>query len=253
MAHEETVRIISGAKTAVLFIHGIAGTPDHFRRGILPLEDLVPEDFSVYNVLIEGHGKQVGDFSRSSMEKWITQVMGIFDSLCATHDRVVIAGHSMGTLFAVKMALERQEKVPLLFLIDCPLRVGVKPFGVVNMIRLSFGCLNPEDPVQAATGRVSSITHTWQVWKYIGWLPRLAELIRQMHLTAHSVSQLSVKCVAFQSKHDELVSCRSCDILRKSGKVEVHGLPNSTHFYYAPKDIQKVRCAFRKALEELRQ
>lgn len=252
MAHEETVRIVPGAKTAVLFMHGIAGTPDHFRDGILPLEGLVPENYSVYNVLMEGHGKQVGDFSRSSMEKWKAQVFGIFDELCATHEKVIVVGHSMGTLFAVQMALERPEKVPFLFLIDCPLRVGVKPFGAVNLIRLSFGLLNEDDPVQAATAKVSSITQTWQSWKYIGWLPRLAELIREMHLIAERISELSVRCVAFQSRRDELVSCRSCEILRNSGTVELHGLRNSTHFYYASKDVASVRRCFRQLLEESR-
>lgn len=246
MAHEQTVRIIPGAKTAVLFMHGIAGSPDHFRT-LLPLEELIPADWSVYNVLMDGHGKGVKEFSRSSMEKWKTQVMGIFNDLCETHERVIIVGHSMGTLFAVQMALRRPEKVPFIFLIACPLRVGVKPFGAANLIKLSYGLLDNCDPIQEATGKVSSITQTWKSWEYIGWLPRLAELIREMHCTAELVSDLKVKCIAFQSKCDELVSCRSCKILRSSGRVEVYGLGKSTHFYYDPKDIQTVQLAFMTA------
>lgn len=58
MEHREYVRIVPGAKTAVLFMHGIVGTPNHF-RDLLPLVDLVPDDWSVYNVLLPGHGGTV--------------------------------------------------------------------------------------------------------------------------------------------------------------------------------------------------
>ena len=249
MAHEQTVRIIPGAKTAVLFMHGIAGTPDHFRT-LLPLEQFVPQDWSVYNVLMEGHGGHVEDFSRSSMAKWKAQVMDIFEMLCRAHEQVVLVGHSMGTLFAIQMALERPEKVPFLFLIACPLRVGVKPFGVVNLIKLSFGLLDESDPIQSATARVSSITQTRCSWRYIGWLPRMAELIQEMHHTANLLEDLRVPCIAFQSKCDELVSCRSCRLLRKSGRVDVMGLGRSTHFYYDPKDIEAVRTAFIEACNQ---
>lgn len=243
MAHRETVRIIPGAKTAVLFMHGIAGTPDHFRN-LLPLEPLIPQEWSVYNVLMDGHGRQVEDFAKSSMAKWKAQVMGIFDMLCSTHDRVIVVGHSMGTLFAVQMALRRPEKVPFIFLIASPMRVGVKLYGAVNLIRLSFGLLDQNDPVQAATSQVSSITQTWKSWKYIGWIPRLIELLDEMKYTESLLPKLEVPCIAFQSKGDELVSCRSCKILRASGRVEVHGLRHSTHFYYAPKDIAAVQARF---------
>ena len=248
MAHEETVRMVPGAKTAVLFMHGIAGTPDHFRV-LLPLEALIPPEWSVYNVLMDGHGKQVEDFSHSSMKKWKAQVVGIFDELCRIHEQVIVVGHSMGTLFAVQMALRRPEKVPFIFLIACPLRVGVKMGGAVNLIRMSFGRLNLNDPVQAAISKVSSITQTWMSWKYIGWLPRLVELLREMRYTETLLPKLSVPCIAYQSKEDELVSCRSCQILRHSGRAEVHGLRNSTHFYYTDKDITDIQQRFQKAME----
>ena len=248
MAHQETVRIIPGARTAVLFMHGIAGTPEHF-RSILPLEHLVPENWSVYNVLMDGHGGQVEDFARSSMKKWKAQVMEIFDRLCDTHEQVVLVGHSMGTLFAVQMALQRPEKVPFILLIASPMRVGVKLYGAVNLIRLSYGLLDHTDPVQAATAKVSSITQTWMSWKYIGWIPRLIELLKEMKQTEAMLPELKIPCIAFQSRRDELVSCRSCSILRDSGRVELHGLRDSTHFYYTQEDVEAVQKRFLEEIE----
>lgn len=248
MAHEEYVRIVSGAKTAVLFMHGIAGSPSHFRE-LMPLESLVPAQWSVYNVLMDGHGKGVEDFSRSSMKKWKDQVMGIFDDLCRIHEQVIVVGHSMGTLFAVQMAFRRPKKVPFIFLIACPLRVGVRLFGAINLIKMSFGCLNRNDPVQAATAKVSSITQTRRSWKYLGWLPRLAELLREMRYTEKRLPDLRVSCIAYQSRRDELVSNRSYRILENNDWVEVHDLLQSTHFYYAPEDISTVQKRFCEMIE----
>lgn len=249
MAHEQTVHILPGAKTAVLMIHGIAGTPDHFRT-LLPLEDMIPETWSVYNVLMPGYGKRVEDFSRSSLQDWQKYVNTIFDELCSTHTQVILVGHSMGTLFAIEMALHRPDKVPFLFLIAVPLRVGVKAFGVRNLLRYGFRCLDLTDPIQEATSRVCSIPSTRMIWKYAGWLPRLAELIRKMHSTVSLLSQLSVPAIAYQSERDELVSNRSRRILEDSGRVEVYNLLRSTHFYYHPDDIRTVRSAFRGTCEK---
>ena len=70
MDHREFKRIVPEARSAVLFLHGIVSTPRHFD----PLLTLVPEDVSVWALLLDGHGKEVPDFGRTSMKKWETQV-----------------------------------------------------------------------------------------------------------------------------------------------------------------------------------
>ena len=119
MRHEEYIRLVPGAKTAVLFLHGICGTPNHFRQ-LLPLESAVPEAWSVHNIVLDGHCKQVGDFGRSSMKKWSAQVESAFANLSRSHERVILVGHSMGTLLFVRQALRRPEKVKLLFMVAAP-------------------------------------------------------------------------------------------------------------------------------------
>ena len=63
MNHDEYIREVDGAKTAVLMIHGIFGTPRHFDD----IVNLAPKDWSVYNILLDGHGKGVREFSASSI------------------------------------------------------------------------------------------------------------------------------------------------------------------------------------------
>lgn len=240
MAHEETRRILPGAKTAVLMMHGICGTPDHF-RAVLPLEDLVPDSWSLCNVIMPGHGGRVEDFSRSSMAAWEGYCMELFDQLCQAHVRVYLVGHSMGTLFAIRMACKRPEKVAGMLLMQVPLRVGVKLFGVCNVVRYGFSCIDPNDPLQVSLAKACSIPATKMVHKYIGWLPRMAELVRYMHQTVQLLPGLAVPVVAYQSKRDEMVSVRSQRLLERCGKVQVHQLIESTHFYYNPEEIEIIR------------
>ena len=248
MAHKETVRIVDGAENAVLFIHGICGTPDHFRQ-LLPLEELVPNEWSLYNMLIEGHGKRVEDFSHSSMQKWKEYAFRIFNKLCATHKRVIVVGHSMGTLFALQMACANPEKVPFALLIASPMRVAVRLSGAANLMRFPFDKWKENDPLHQALRQASSIIPTKKVWKYAGWIPRMVELLQEIKYTEKLLLNLKTPTIACQSLRDEMVSNRSDKILKESG-VEVVNLPNSTHFYYGPKDLRTVQRVFQDACKK---
>ena len=88
MPHQPYFRIIDGADTAILFVHGIVGTPDQF-SALLPL---VPQEWSCVNLLLPGHGGSVSDFSHASMAQWRQYVAHQIDVLASTHSRVLLAG-----------------------------------------------------------------------------------------------------------------------------------------------------------------
>ena len=117
MPHQPYKRIVAGADTAILFIHGIVGTPDQF----LPLMPLVPDNWSCVNLLLPGHGGSVSDFSHSSMAAWRRYVADEVAALSAHHRRILLAGHSMGTLFCIDEATKHSERIQGLFLLACPL------------------------------------------------------------------------------------------------------------------------------------
>ena len=50
MEHKEYKRLVPGAETAILLVHGIVGTPDQFDRFI----PLIPEGVSVWTLLLDG-------------------------------------------------------------------------------------------------------------------------------------------------------------------------------------------------------
>lgn len=237
MDHAEFKRIVPGADTAVLFVHGILGTPNHF-RDLIPLEQLVPEHWSVHNLLLDGHGGTVGDFADSSMKIWKNQVKQAFEELAGSHDWVIIVAHSMGTLFATQLAVAFSEKIPFLFLLGVPLRPHMR-FGMMrDCLRMVFGTL----PADSVLWKATSVTATNQIWKYIRWIPRYLELFREIGATQRILNQLLVPCTAYQSRKDELVSNLTYRVLVRSGVMKVHQLNDSTHFYYTPADKERI-CA----------
>ena len=122
MEHKEYVRICDNSNIVILFIHGIVGTPNHFNEFV----SLVPESFSVYNLLLDGHGKSVKDFSKTSMKKWEAQVASVVEKLSLTHEKIYIVAHSLGTLLAIDQAI-KTKKVCKLFLLAVPLQLSLKP------------------------------------------------------------------------------------------------------------------------------
>ena len=105
--HKEYVRLVDSADTAVLFIHGIVGTPNHFTDFV----NLVPIEMSVCNMLLDGHGKGVSEFSKTSMAKWKSQVDAKVKELSKTHSKIIIVAHSMGTLFAINESVKHPDKI----------------------------------------------------------------------------------------------------------------------------------------------
>ena len=97
MEHKEYKRICDNSSIAILFIHGIVGTPNHFNKFV----SLVPDSISVYNLLLDGHGKEVKDFSKTSMKKWELQVTSAVQELSLMHEKIYIVAHSLGTVLAI--------------------------------------------------------------------------------------------------------------------------------------------------------
>lgn len=248
MKHTEYVRLIPGAKTAVFFIHGIVGTPNHFRE-LIPLQNLVPDDYSVYNVLLDGHGKTVDDFAKTSMKKWHDQVWRIFDQLSRTHERVILVAHSMGTLFSIQLAVENPHKIPFLFLLAVPLRPGIRFVTVRNLLGLVFGKLREDVPLEAATMKVCGVQTSRRLWKYLKWTPRYLELFCEIHRTEKVMSRLRIPCTAYQSQRDELVANRTRKVLKKSGRMTVYNLLQSSHFYYSPADQVTICTDFERQIK----
>ncbi len=245
--HKELRRRIPESHTAVLLLHGIVGSPAHF-RSLIRLEAAVPEDMTLYNLCYPGHGDTVKAFGTSSMKAWRSHAFAAFEELAERHEQVVIVGHSMGALFAIDLACSYPEKIRGIMLLQCPLYVGLRLSGIKALLKLPFAAPDGTDPYAAAMALASGVTVERNLLGYIPWLPRILELLGEMRRTRKRLAGLPVPAAAFSSLRDELVSCRSGDLLRQRG-IEVIELPESSHFYYMPEDQERMLACFAEFLK----
>lgn len=231
MAHTPYRRIAPGADTAVIFIHGILGTPDHF----LPFLPLIPENISVVNLLLDGHGAGVRDFSRTSMAKWESQVNTEVDSVLTTHQKVYLAAHSLGTLLAIEQAVKKP--IAGLFLLAVPIRLGIKPRVFSTCWKVYRGNIKSTDLYALAAKNCCGIQQHKNLLLYFGWIPRFWDLFVKIRKTQTLLPDLTVPATAYQSAKDELVSRASVPYLEKHGNLRIRVLEHSTHYYYKPEDL----------------
>lgn len=230
--HQPYSRDPEKADRAVLFIHGIVGSPSHFED----FYQRVPAGWSIRSILIDGHGGTVRQFSHSSMARWREQVSQVVDQLTARHSSILITGHSMGTLLAIEQALRKPEQVKGLFLLAVPLYARAKRAAVVQSVRTALDLDPRGDPRLEAARALYSIEPDRRIWRYLGYIPRYHELLKVMRNTREMIPRLTVPCRVLMSRHDEIVSPRSAGGLTLNPLVSLDWLEHSDHKYYPRED-----------------
>ena len=236
---QEFRRIVPAADTAVLFIHGIVGTPRHF-DDLIPL---LPDTVSVHNLLLAGHGGSARDFARASMKTWEAQVEAAIATLAETHPHIYLVAHSMGALLSIEAALHHKE-VEKLFLLAVPLRIALTPAMVRNSWKVYGGTIAPNDHAALAAQRCCGVAQTKNPLPYLGWIPRFLELFSKIRAVRKLLAKLTTPSLAAQSMKDELVSPRAMDELRRNPHITLLPLPQSGHYYYPPADKAALHEAF---------
>ncbi|MCG8477833.1 MAG: alpha/beta fold hydrolase [Spirochaetales bacterium] len=89
------------ARPAVLLLHGFTGYPGELR---FVAEELNGAGYTVAVPRYPGHGTNSGDFRSTSWRDWWRRALDVYLELKTRHDRVVVAGLSMGGLIATLLA-----------------------------------------------------------------------------------------------------------------------------------------------------
>lgn len=228
--HEPYKRIVSGAKDAVLFVHGIVSTPRFFDDFV----EVLPADCSVHSLLLPGHGGTVREFGRHGAKAWTAHVRAALDELRQTHERVFIVAHSLGTLLTICEAVRDEGKIAGLLLLCVPLRIWPKPSALLHNALKGVGLAENTTELHTYYG----IEQDWRVWRYIGWIPRYLELFRLSAAARREVQRLTVPTVVYMAAKDELVSLRSEKDMRENPAIKLHRMPDSMHHAFAPGDKQ---------------
>lgn len=237
--HKPYKRIAEHADKAILFIHGIVGTPNHFA----PFLKLAPPNMSIHNILLDGHGKDVLDFAQTSMKKWEAQVALAVEELAEDHNEIYIVAHSLGTLLAIEQAV-KNPKITKLFLLAVPLKLFLKPKMFTQSVKVYLNKIDPNDPALTAAKNCYGIAQDRNLLHYLGWAPRFLELFSKIRETRKRLKDIPIPCVAYQSVKDEMVACSCGKLLTRNPNITVVQLKNSGHFYYAGEDLSILMDAF---------
>ncbi len=217
-------------ETAVLFIHGILGTPRHFDF----LRESLPEGFTTKSLLLIGHGGSTKDFGKSSMTQWTTQCESALLELSASHKRVLLVGHSMGSLLAVRLALKHPGKVSGIFALAIPLRIRFGIKALASSLHTAFAPPESDSPFQRVCREACSVKLSKNPFAYLPWIPRFLELFALSRKTRKAMPTLKVPCTLVQSARDEMVSPAS---IRLAAVAKTIVLPESFHYFYNEEDI----------------
>lgn len=246
MKHQEYKRIVKNSKTAVLFIHGIIGSPHQF-RDLIPL---VPESFSIHNMLLPGHGGDTRSFGKASMKQWEDATEKALLSLAATCENIIVVGHSMGTLLAITLALKHPDKIKLLFLQAVPLF----PMPRYQAFQVAHAILYKDESkytkIEAQARDAYSITPDRDLTQYKGWYKRYIELFKKAREIRLRLGEITVPCIAIQSRQDELVSNRSEETLRNFDNILTYSLANSAHYIYSKEDKETMLWYFKEQMNK---
>lgn len=235
---------MENGKVAVLFIHGILGSPIHFA----PFYPEVPSSWTKIRLVLDGHGKKAKDFSKTSMAKWKKQVKDTVQELRKDHSKILLVCHSMGTLFGIQEAVK--GNISGLFLLNPPLKVKITGRLFKTVFSIYFGKVKEDDRITKAAENGCSIEKDPNPFHYIGWIPRYLELFREIRRTRKEIRKLKTETLAYLSADDEMVSMKSMRYLKDNPNVHTTILKESCHFYYSDNDLSLLLHDFRTLVEK---
>jgi carboxylesterase len=161
--------------------------------------------------LLRGHGTHPDDMVGCSYRDWLDDVEQGLDRLLARHDRVVLAGLSMGGTLALNVAARRADdpRVAGLVTISAPL--------VLDDWRLSYASLIVKLVKWQAWGKPDIKDR--RVWDQQVSYRRIRtravlEMLGLMADTRRRLDRVSVPLLVLQARDDHVVPPRNADLIR---------------------------------------
>lgn len=225
-------------KCGILFVHGIVGNNRIFDF----LQPLVPDNYKIRYVKLNGHGGDALAFSRASMTQWKSQVEEATIDLRTRCNRIIGVGHSMGCLLIMNQA--SANRLSGLFLLNPPMHVRPRLKLLTNALKVASG--NTQyDPIASAAKEAYGISLDLNPLHYYGWLMRYLELFAEIKRVRTKVlHHIPCPVQVILSRMDEMVSMTSANVFNRYPDVRTIILPESTHYYYSAKDRELISNKF---------
>ena len=199
------------ADIAVIFVHGLMGSPTQFDDLARAVYD-VGCTFSC--ILLPGHGSGVMEFAKFGAADWQRHLQQEIDKIKNAYDRIFLVGHSMGGLLSLNASLKKENKISGVFLIATPLKVHLySPTAFLKKIRLLT--FPKSNPAKAAYMKSNSIELSKPLIALLA-IKTFRDFFKLMKQTKKRLPDVTVPVYMFHSKVDETVSYKSAEMLYKT-------------------------------------
>ena len=226
-----------GHSTAILFIHGILGSPNQFK---FLAEALCALSCDCRAILLPGHGGTSRDFYSTPHTAWSAYAHDEIDRMKEKYEKVLLVGHSMGGLFCLQYAA--QYGADGIVLINTPLRVKISLRRVVGGLKTKRRPTAGESPLTKAYREGLSI-RMGRFYEYPLWAGNFIGLLRIMHDTLAHLPNVRTPVLVMQAQRDESVRLSSARLLMDTlSNADARFIPleGSYHSYFPPEDQRKI-------------
>ena len=249
MKHEAFAKEVPGARICVLMVHGIFGSPHHFDM----LLSLIPADWSLRSIQLDGHGSSLHNFIRTNRQKWEAQLTAEIKSVCERYDRVLVVAHSMGCMLSANAIVQLgfESKIAGMLFLGAALYPKCDLPVVHTAIRMIFFKQEKRDTRTAAARACCGVeVYRAPLWQLLGSAPRFLDLFAISRYTRKRIEAYRLPMVALQSYKDEVVARRSIKPFLKNPHAKGEFLKQSSHFYYPPEDTRRICKVFAEMVKD---
>jgi len=232
--------------SGVLLIHGLTGTPNEMR---FVAKGLRREGFTVDCVQLAGHCGTEDDLIKTGWRDWFGSVEAAAEKLGREVDHLFVAGLSMGSVLALKYAIEHPGKVSGLGLYGTTFVYdgwGIPPIGKLSFLlpifdRLHIGHhksfietfpygLKNERLRRSVSEKMFSGDSAAAGLAGNPW-PSLAEFYRLSGDVQKNLHKVRAPSLVMHAREDDVASLRNAQLIERkiSGPVETVVLTDSYH------------------------
>lgn len=259
------------ARTGVLLVHGLTGTPAEMR--VLG-KGLNRQGFTVYAVQLAGHCGTMEDLVKTRWQDWLASVESGLERFSQEVDQVVVGGLSMGALLSLAIAERQPAKVAgvcalsttfrydgwsipsytkLAFLLPLFRRLGIgrrsvfmeaPPYGIKDE------ALRARIVEQMHSGNSAAAGLPGNPWWSVIELRRLSA-----HVQSH-LKDLRAPCLVIHATEDDISNVSNAHDIQRgavNAKVELVLLDNCYHMITIDRERRTVIARINDFLERLSQ
>ena len=246
-----------GGRSGVLLIHGLTGTPNEMR---FVAKGLNRNGFTVHGMQLAGHCGSEEDLLKTGWHDWYRSVWEAADRLRGEVDHMFVAGLSMGSLLALKLAADRPEDVDGLGLYGTTFVydgwtipwIGKLSFLLPLVVGLGFGhrqkfheCfpygIKDERIRQRIAGSMLDGDSAAAGLPGNPW-PSLAEFYRLSFRVRQQLHSIQTPCLVVHAVDDDVASLKNVRMIVRGvkGPVETVLLENSYHMVTVDQERDKL-------------